>query len=424
MEAVTLQADVLEESPTSARESRDWRSILRLGKVDGAALILALWAVPLSIAVSESLLAVAIVARIVRCARGEAPICLPRVFWFWLAWAALELLVWAVSADPLGGWNEIRRLFLIAGLFFVMPALDRQALRLAAWRGVFLSSTLGAVFLIGDFVTRLAYYRHEIAAGDDVSFFLRTGGLLNHWMVYGTVEILVVAGLLSFWFLYPEERRRWWPAAALNALAILLSLTRMLWVCGLLLLGIQLVWRRSRWLWALPLLPLALYFAAPDTVRSRVKVSMNPDYYSNFERVQMWQVGWRMVKEKPLTGLGPSRVSKNYRDYLAAGEPVPAYHGHLHNNLVQMAAAFGVPVALAALLFAGVLVSDLWRARKAAITREARFASQAGLLALIGFLVAGCFDYAYGHSLALILLGFAVFLPLLPTSDTLATGNR
>src|SRR5678816_1203216 len=97
-------------------------------------------------------------------------------------------------------------------------------------------------------------------------FYLRSGGLLHHWMIYGTVEILVVAGFLSFWSIYGEERRRWWPVAAVNGLAIVLSLTRMAWISCLLLLGIQLVWLRSKWIWALPFVPLTLYLISPGAV--------------------------------------------------------------------------------------------------------------------------------------------------------------
>ena len=93
---------------------------------------------------------------------------------------------------------------------------------------------------------------------------------------------------------------------------------------------------------------------------------------------------------------------------------MPAYHGHLHNNAVELAAEFGIPVALAALLFVAVLFRDLLAASKKARSRGEQFAARTGVLALVGFLVAGLFEYTYGHSLGLILLFFAVLSPLLP----------
>jgi len=287
--------------------------------------------------------------------------------------------------------------------------------RRIAWRGIFLSATVSSLFLIGQFVWRLFYYRREIAAGGEASFYLRSGGLLHHWMIYGTVEILVVAGFLSFWSIYGEERRRWWPVAAVNGLAIVLSLTRMAWISCLLLLGIQLVWLRSKWIWALPFVPLTLYLISPGAVRVRVADSMNLNYYSNSERLQMLRVGWQMVREHPLTGVGPGRVDKLYESYLLAGDNIPAYHGHLHNNFAQVAAQFGIPATLVLLLFAGVVFYDLVKVRRAASTRDARFVSQTALLAFTGFVFAGLFEYTYGHSLALMILSFAVLPALMPS---------
>jgi O-antigen ligase len=230
--------------------------------------------------------------------------------------------------------------------------------------------------------------------------------------------------LLNFWSLYPEARRHWWPVVAINGVAILLSLTRMAWITCLVLLGVELLWRRSKWIWALPFLPVVLFILAPGPIRERVTQSLRPSYYSNLERIEMLRVGWEMIKEHPLTGVGPGRIDKLYMSYLSPQDPVPAYHGHLHNNAVELAAEFGIPVALAALLFVGVLFRDLVKVSRAAQSKEEKFASRTALLALIGYLVAGLFEYTYGHSLGLILLSFAVLVPLLPyPSKTVLPAN-
>ena len=122
-----------------------------------------------------------------------------------------------------------------------------------------------------------------------------------------------------------------------------------------------------------------------------------------------------MVREHPLTGVGPGRVDKLYESYLLAGDNIPAYHGHLHNNFAQVAAQFGIPATLVLLLFAGVVFYDLVKVRRAASTRDARFVSQTALLAFTGFVFAGLFEYTYGHSLALMILSFAVLPALMPS---------
>lgn len=395
-------------SATFLLEHTGWRGLL----VEGGLLTLAVAAVPLSIAISEFFLALALGARVLHSISGGAELRLPRAFWMWLTLAISVAISWVLSPDRHAGWSEIRRLFLVGVLFYVMPALKNYV---AAWKGVFVTSSFGSLFLLGDLTRRFFHYRRELAAGGPVSFYLRTGGFLHNWMVFGTVEIIVFAGLLSFWSHYPAERRRWWPALLLNCLAAIFSLTRMVWVVCLLLIGIDMAWQRSRWVWATPLLPVALFLIVPGIVRMRVTESLDPNYYSNAERIEMLRVGWRIIQEKPLTGIGPGRVEQLYSSYLKAGEPLPAYHGHLHNNLVQFAATLGLPIAAVAFMLVVVLFSDLGRKWKSAASTKDAFLCRTAIYALIGFLIAGLFDYTYGHSLALMILAFAV-LPALQTS--------
>jgi O-antigen ligase len=377
---------------------------------------LALAAVPVSIAITELLLAAALAARIVALLGSSAKLYLPRVFWFWLSWAALEILSWLLSPELCAGWGEMRHLLLVGALFLLLPALERSSFRVTIWRGIFVTATLSSLVLVGKFFFRLLYWTHTAASIDPVVY-LRNGGLIQHWMIYATVEILVFAGLLEFSHRYPEERRFWLPVFIVNGLAIVLSLTRMLWVCCLVLLAIHLVRRRSRLIWALPLLPLGLFVLAPGVVRSRVIDSLQPDYYSNAERLQMLRVGLKMVIQHPATGVGPGRVEELYRAYLSDHDPVPAYHGHLHNNAAELAAEFGLPVLVAAVLFVIVLFRDLHKQCRSALGRDNQFLCNAALLGLLGFLMSGLFDYTYGHSLGLILAGFVTLSPLMPVAD-------
>jgi O-antigen ligase len=125
-----------------------------------------------------------------------------------------------------------------------------------------------------------------------------------------------------------------------------------------------------------------------------------------------------MIREKPLVGIGPGRVDRLYTQYLAPGDPVPAYHGHLHNNLVQLGAEFGAPATLAGLIFIGILFRDLWRRYQSATDRDEEFLCRTSLLGLTGFIAAGLFEYTYGHSLGLILVAFTVLSPLVPAASS------
>jgi O-antigen ligase len=376
---------------------------------------LAVCAVPVSIALAELLLGASLLFRIFALARRRAELLLPRAFWFWLVWATLEVIVWLHSPDTRIGRGEMRHLLLIVALFLLVPVIPRASDRVLVWTGIALTSTLNSIVLIGHFVWQLLFYRGSL----DPVIYLRSGGLLHHWMVYATVEIMVFAGLLELWHFFPEKRPWLWAVLVIHVVAMILSLTRMLWICCLLLLALHLAWRRSRWFWAVPAMPFVLFLIAPNAVRSRVTDSIHPEYYSNAERVQMLRIGWQMVRQEPLTGVGPGRVAGLYTAYLSPSDPIPAYHGHLHNNVVQLAAEFGLPVVVAAVVFVLVLIGDLKRACNIAIDRDHEFLCRTALLGLLGFIVAGMFDYTYGHSLGLNLLGFVALSPLAPAQNAL-----
>ncbi len=384
-------------------------------RIDSIALSIALCAVPISIAVTEFFLAIAVVARVITIAQRRENLYLPRVFWFWLVWAALEVASWLRSPELGPGLGEMRHLLLLGTLFLTLPAIDGAELRVAIWRGVFVTATFSSASVIIAFLARAIRYRPEIAMATDPSLYLRTGGLLHHWMIYATIEVLVFGALLEFLHFYPEWRRWTLPLLAIQCVAIVLSLTRMLWLCCLLLTAAHLLRRHSKWIWGLPFLPFVLFSIAPGSVKARVTESFQPGYYSNSERLQMLRVGWGMVVDRPLTGVGPGRVEKLYVEYVPPKETIPAYHGHLHNNVVQLVAQFGVPVVAAAALFLAMLMNDLLRAFRYAPDREAKFLSGTAIVAVAAFCVAGLVEYTYGHSLGLILLSFVALSPLTPT---------
>jgi O-antigen ligase len=149
-------------------------------------------------------------------------------------------------------------------------------------------------------------------------------------------------------------------------------------------------------------------------LRDRVILTLQPDYYSNAERLQMCRAGLRMIWQHPFLGVGAGRVQRLYPQYLGPGESVPAYHGHLHNSAIQLAAQFGLPVLACALLLCGVWLCELLRGIRQAVSVDARFLARSGLLGMVGFLISGMTDYAYGHALVLIVLSFVAIGPLVP----------
>jgi O-antigen ligase len=142
---------------------------------------------------------------------------------------------------------------------------------------------------------------------------------------------------------------------------------------------------------------LAVYLAAPAGIRDRIRSTADLSDPTNRDRIAMARAGARMVRENPVFGLGNDMVQPYYPLYRDADAPrwdVP----HLHNNVIQIAAANGLFAAAAYLAIVGMFL-----ARAIVLVRRGdcpeRTALWAGaLLAGSAITVAGLFEYNFGDT--------------------------
>lgn len=184
--------------------------------------------------------------------------------------------------------------------------------------------------------------------------------------------------------------------ALAGALAMALTLTRGAYV-GLAagLLAVLLAWRPLLALLA-PFVIAAFFVLMPLPVRDRIASATNPHDVTMNDRVAMWKAGRAMIADRPLFGVGPGRVKILYPVYRVPGwvEPRP---GHLHNNLVMVAAETGIPSALAYLAFVGAFFLGALRiVRRAPRGDPARGIALGAIGAMAALFAAGMFEYNFG----------------------------
>jgi putative inorganic carbon (hco3(-)) transporter len=121
----------------------------------------------------------------------------------------------------------------------------------------------------------------------------------------------------------------------------------------------------------------------------------------------MVQSGVRIIRDHPLTGVGPDVVRQVYPQYRRPGA-VNQLNPHLHNVPLQIAAERGLPALVIWLWFVGVLLRDFIVKRKT--TRIPSLAT-AALACVVAMLAAGMFEYNFGDSEFLMLFLVIVTLP-------------
>jgi O-antigen ligase len=123
--------------------------------------------------------------------------------------------------------------------------------------------------------------------------------------------------------------------------------------------------------------------------------------------------GVEIVRDHPLTGVGPDMVKAVYPEYRQPWAVNPV-NVHLHNVPMQIAAERGLPALAAWIAFIVFLVRDLYRRMKT--SRQPSLAAGA-LAAVAAMLAAGLFEYNFGDSeflmqfLVLITLPYAADRP-------------
>jgi O-antigen ligase len=216
-------------------------------------------------------------------------------------------------------------------------------------------------------------------------------------MTFSGIALIAACLLLGFAL---EESGRWRRVGLLSLLpltAVLLTFTRNAYVGLVAALVLYGAVRRPKLLPALAAGLVAVYLVAPAGVRDRIRSTADPSDPANRDRIAMARAGARMVRENPVFGLGPDMVQPYYplyRDATATRWNVP----HLHDNVLQIAAANGVFAAAAYLAIVAAFL-----ARTIALLRHSKEPGRAALwagalLAGAAITVAGVFEYNFGDT--------------------------
>ena len=358
-------------------------------------LLLFVGALQVSIAAAELLFAVTAGCWLLLLARDRRLPGAPVFFLPLAVYAAATLVSSAFSLNPTVSFLDSRQLL----LFAVVPLVFDLAPRDRA------STVLAVIVTVGAASAAIGIGQYALFHYDQLG--KRPEGALTHYMTYsGTLMLVICAAAAQLVF---GARARTWPALVMPALVVALTLTlsRGPWVGACVAVGLLLVLRDFRLAALLPVVVAMLFVLAPDPVTSRMLSIFDLHDPSNSDRLSMMQAGVAMVREHPLTGVGPDLIPQVYERYRVAGA-VHATNPHLHNVPLQIAAERGLPALGIWLWFLGACIVTLIRQFRASTDKMLPAAAVAAVAAMLS---AGMFEYNFGDSEFLMLLLVIVTLP-------------
>jgi len=351
-------------------------------------------ALQVSIAAADILLTIATLLWLGLLVRNNERFEVPKMFWPLAAYGVATLIASIFSVDP--------RVSLIDSKQLVLLVIVPLVYRLLRGRRALLAVDI--VITVGALSATLGIVQYLILNFDHLG--RRPQGVLGLYMTYSGLLMLVLCAAVSR-VMFAKHHRAW-AALVLPGLvfALLFTFTRSAWVGACVGIGLLFLLRDFRLLGLLPVV-FGLFLAfAPAALTARLYSTFSLTDPSNMDRVAMMKSGFHIIKDDPLTGVGPDmiiQVYPGYRDKNAVNQLNP----HLHNVPLQIAAERGLPALAVWIWFIVTLVRDFLRRRHA----DFPSLSNTGIAVIGAMLAAGLFEYNFGDSEFLMMFLVLVTLP-------------
>jgi O-antigen ligase len=383
-----------------------------LERVAWLALLAFAAALQVSIFAAQVLLALTAVLWLTLVVRNRESIEVPWMFWPLAVYAGWTFLSAMFAVDQEVSLRDTKQLL----LFAIVPIAYRLLPGRRALAAVDVIITVGALEAV------YAIVQYAILNFDNLG--QRVQGSLTHYMTYSGVLMLVACTAAARIMFRRQDRT--WTALVMPALlvALVLTMTRNAWVGACVGIGLLFLLRDFRLVAVLPVVAAIFLALAPAQLTERFYSTFSLNDPTNRDRVAMMRSGVRIVKDFPLTGVGPDGVRlvyQRYRDPRAERQLNP----HLHNVPMQIAAERGLPALGIWIWFIVVLIRDLARKTRSSSLRSL---PTAALAAVVAMLAAGMFEYNFGDSEFLMLFLLLITLPYaadrVPASTAPAVSQR
>lgn len=109
------------------------------------------------------------------------------------------------------------------------------------------------------------------------------------------------------------------------------------------------------------------------------------------ERLYMWQIGWQIFKEYPLTGVGIDCIEMKYPKYMNPQDKWPI-RGNLHNNYIQEMTEKGMGGLIAFFWLFGAFFWVGYDIHRRGLNKIQRGIALACIIGYVGYMIEGCFS--------------------------------
>ncbi len=328
------------------------------------------------------------------------------------AYAAWSVVA-ALAADrPLESVRNLKNVMWFGTMYILLATLpDARAARRFA-TGLFVAATVVALFAIVQVIA--CPPAGTVEWGPLHRLFRKCGrarGFHGIYMTFAGVLTMVLAMTLPR--LAGFGRRAWWavPGWLAGVAALGLTFVRGAWIAFAVAVAAGILTRRRHALVLGGAAVAAVLFAlALPGVMARARSIGDVSDPTTRERLAMFDTGMRLLREHPLTGIGPGQVKHAYPLYAPAAA-VRRSTSHLHNSPLQVAVERGLPGLALWLAIWAVFFVRAARIAAALPVGADRTLVLGCVIAVAAFLVGGLFEHNFGDTEVLFVATALMALP-------------
>ena len=248
----------------------------------------------------------------------------------------------------------------------------------------------------------------------------RAEGTFSSYMTYAGIlmlSLLLATGKLIF---APKENRWIFFSILFMVASLMLTYTRQAWL-GVLAGVLFLFWsRKKNSIWFVPIILLVVFFLSPNLIQDRIKSLVDFKDANLHRRIALWQGGWLVFKDYPLTGCGFKCIDAVSQSYPDPTGIIQRQRG-MHNNFIQLAVDTGL---FGLISWVSIWVIYFMTLYRRIISMEENLVykrdAMASAAAITGFLVAGFFETNFYDSEVSMLMYFIMALPFTANRKNLA----
>jgi putative inorganic carbon (hco3(-)) transporter len=328
--------------------------------------------------------------------------------YFFLAYAAIELITAATAVYPAAAFHNAKRLILLTIVYAAVLAFDsRPKIRM----GILMLAGVVAVLSVFEIILFFAEHKDRL-------------NIFQSYMTAGGLKMMLSLLILPFLLdKHTPVRDKICFAAFLvpMLIALILTNTRGSWL-GFIAGGIAIaIIQNWKFLFVLAAALAAFFLFAPAHQVDRARSIVDMSHPSNYGRIHMWQTGMKIAKDYPFLGVGDTDLHVFYEKYKEPSDVETG--GHLHNNLVTLLVTIGgIGLAVVLALFIKIFIVLVQAVRRHRADWLYGSVSIGVLAAYCAFQVNGMFEWNFGDHEIVVFLWFFVGLAL--AIDRVAASGR